>query len=540
MRSNGMFCWVITAPIRTIFETHSSSASLISTTSQLASFYSRISLLRSRLSKMVIKKRQILWDWTNSSGPGNPGIPGKIEQVPFGSDSPVAAFVNWNAWVPPELKGRAPFHSMVRVLASTQGNDWSMIQNSPSNLILFLNEPERAGISPEQGRDIWYGQMIPLRKNKGKKLGSPAVASDDKGRQWIEKFMNLVAGDPPDFLCLHYYSNNADEAIKYIENMHNKWPKCKIMVTEIACIDRNHQAVLNFTVKICNWMDKQDYIAEYGLFDFQRKVADDFVSPAAQLMDANGDFTELGKMYVNQQPMKLPENGLVANELVASSVGADIAPDVESKTSEPLTHEVRDAAIGAAEVKDDDVEALGVTSLTAAAALDPDQQKALDVHNDGRKVKNLQPLVWDSNLAHNAETYAKYVAQIGKLEHSTRDQRPDQGENLAWASAANGTPMQMAANMWMGEANNYHGEPIGQEDFGSYDHYSKCRFFISVLMSPLSNLTETDTIVSAQCMWKSTTKLGMGWAKDAKGGVYIVGRYSPPGNFIGQKPYSGL
>lgn len=126
---------------------------------------------------MVIKKRQILWDWTNTGSPENPGIPDKINQVPFGDKSPVASVVNWNAWVPPELKDRAPFRPMVRVLQSTSGNDWNMIQDTKYPIILFFNEPERAGISPEQARDIWYKQMLPLRKSKGKKLGSPAVAS---------------------------------------------------------------------------------------------------------------------------------------------------------------------------------------------------------------------------------------------------------------------------------------------------------------------------------------------------------------------------
>jgi hypothetical protein len=126
---------------------------------------------------MVIKKRQILWDWTNTSGPGNPGVPDKINQVSFGPNSPVASVVNWNAWVPPELKDRVPFRPMVRVLESTQGNDWNIIKDTPFNTILFLNEPERAGVSPEKARDIWCNQMVPLRKSKGKKLGSPAVAS---------------------------------------------------------------------------------------------------------------------------------------------------------------------------------------------------------------------------------------------------------------------------------------------------------------------------------------------------------------------------
>lgn len=38
-------------------------------------------------------------------------------------------------------------------------------------------------------------------------------------------------------------------------------------------------------------------------------------------------------------------------------------------------------------------------------------------------------------------------------------------------------------------------------------------------------------------MWKSTTHVGMAAATDSKGGVYVVGRYSPPGNWTGQKPY---
>ncbi len=32
-------------------------------------------------------------------------------------------------------------------------------------------------------------------------------------------------------------------------------------------------------------------------------------------------------------------------------------------------------------------------------------------------------------------------------------------------------------------------------------------------------------------MWHITTSMGMGMATDSKGGVYVVGRYSPPGNW---------
>lgn len=206
------------------------------------------------------------------------------------------------------------------------------------------------------------------------------------------------------------------------------------MVTEIACIDRNYQAVLGFTVKICNWMDSKDYISEYGLFDFQRKVADSFVSPAAQLMDGNGNFTELGKMYVHQQPMKLPGKASIASIASIASAPAADAADVDADAG------VADVATGTAVTNDEvenketgngEVEA-EAAEFGIAAALGPDQQKALNAHNEKRKAKGLKPLAWDNQLAKNATEYAKHLAQIGKLQHSDGSQRPNQGENLAW------------------------------------------------------------------------------------------------------------
>ncbi|KAI2634498.1 glycoside hydrolase family 128 protein [Xylaria nigripes] len=439
---------------------------------------------------MVIKKRQVLWDWSNSAGPGNPGVPDKMNQINFDGNHPVASVVNWNAWVPPELAGRAPFRPMVRVLESTTGTDWATIQNTDAPIILFFNEPDRAGISPEQARDIWLGQMVPLRTTKGKQLGSPAVASDANGQQWIEKFMSLVPNDMPDFLCLHYYSKTADEATKYIESMHQKWANLKVMVTEIACIDRDYHVVLDFTVKVCNWLDSQDWVFEYGLFDFQRNVADGFVSPAAQLMDANGNFTELGNMYINEQPMNAPGAVAVAN----------VATNGIKVTNGAATTNGFHAMTGF------------TVAAAATAALTADQKKALDAHNSKRKEKGVPPLAWDAAIAKSAQDWAKHMAQTGKFEHSSGDQRPNQGENIAWVSSSGDEPLSSATSMWLGEEKNYHGEPIGQGDFANYGHYT-------------------------QCLWKSTTKVGIASATDAKGAVYTVGRYSPPGNFGGQKPY---
>ena len=125
---------------------------------------------------MVVKKRILLWDWTNSAGPGSQTGQEDMNKVPFGGNSPISSVCNWNAWAPPELKGRAPFRPMIHGVSNLSGNDWDSIEATHESIILYFNEPERAGISPEQAKDIWYKQILPL-KHKGKKLGSPAVAS---------------------------------------------------------------------------------------------------------------------------------------------------------------------------------------------------------------------------------------------------------------------------------------------------------------------------------------------------------------------------
>ena len=40
-----------------------------------------------------------------------------------------------------------------------------------------------------------------------------------------------------------------------------------------------------------------------------------------------------------------------------------------------------------------------------------------------------------------------------------------------------------------------------------------------------------------QCIWPTTTKVALAAAKASNGATYIVGRYTPPGNWMGQNAY---
>ena len=103
----------------------------------------------------------------------------------------------------------------------TEKNEWDMISNNDHEIIHYFNEPERAGIQAQEAANLWVEKMVPLRKDKGKKLVSPGCASDPAGEEWLDGFMKAVeaANEPPDYLSLHYYGPEVKGAIQYIEKM---------------------------------------------------------------------------------------------------------------------------------------------------------------------------------------------------------------------------------------------------------------------------------------------------------------------------------
>lgn len=71
-----------------------------------------------------------------------------------------------------------------------------------------------------------------------------------------------------------------------------------------------------------------------------------------------------------------------------------------------------------------------------------------------------------------------------------------------------------AAQAWVNEGSAYGGQGIGEGNFGAYGHYT-------------------------QCVWPTTTAVGMASAVGGSGAWFVVGRYSPPGNYTGVSAYTG-
>jgi hypothetical protein len=163
---------------------------------------------------MPASKKCLLWDWTNTAN-----IPNAIEKIKF---EEFASIANWNAWSPPEAKGRLPFRPTVRGMGQiTDQNEWNMISNNEYEIIHYFNEPERAGIKADEAASLWLEKIVPIRKEKNKKLVTPGCASDPAGEAWLQQFLGRIeaVNEPPDYLSLHYYGPKTQDAIQYIEKM---------------------------------------------------------------------------------------------------------------------------------------------------------------------------------------------------------------------------------------------------------------------------------------------------------------------------------
>lgn len=124
----------------------------------------------------------------------------------------------------------------------------------------------------------------------------------------------------------------------------------------------------------------------------------------------------------------------------------------------------------------------------------------MNKHNEYRRKHNVPDLILDDNLNKEAQTYAQKLVGHG-LDHDKSNNKS--GENLYKGSSNN---LGSSVDLWYNEYQFYNYESGG-----------------------FSMKTGHFT----QLVWKMTTSLGVGIAKDQNSWI-VVCRYFPPGNVEGQ------
>ncbi|RYP05740.1 hypothetical protein DL764_003598 [Monosporascus ibericus] len=253
------------------------------------------------------RKRIALWEWTLTRDyQFYPGIQETAASLAWSPE--LAGVMNWETWTPTEVP--LAHEPMVRTPAQLVGDAWSQIvgtlqnqqQSGMAPLVHFYNEPERQGIAPAEAAAVWRNSLLPLRALFGARLVGPAAASDPAGTEWLREFMSYLGdGEKPDYTGVHFYTSQwtpSSEEVVYaqdhIRGRHDEYG-LGVVVSEIASTNRDYNEVDYFTRSMAQWMDGESWVHQYGFFGMSREPVDDFVSPAAQLLDINGYLTPLGR-----------------------------------------------------------------------------------------------------------------------------------------------------------------------------------------------------------------------------------------------------
>jgi len=135
--------------------------------------------------------------------------------------------------------------------------------------------------------------------------------------------------------------------------------------------------------------------------------------------------------------------------------------------------------------------------------LDEFQRDCIRQHNIYRHQHRACRLVWSEELSRAAAAWADHLATTNTLQHSTDKEF---GENLACAKGYD-LRGDKVAEMWYDEVKDY--------NFETPAYNAKCGHF-------------------TQMIWRDTKELGVAKTTASDGVQYVVARYSPPGNVVGE------
>ncbi|WP_085809239.1 CAP domain-containing protein [Sphingomonas sp. TZW2008] len=139
----------------------------------------------------------------------------------------------------------------------------------------------------------------------------------------------------------------------------------------------------------------------------------------------------------------------------------------------------------------------------------------IGAHNRARAAVNVPPLVWDDRLAGSARAYAEEMARTGRFAHADQPHGPlREGENL-WTGTRGAYRYDEMIGHWVAERRDFVDRP-----------------------TPAFSRTGRweDVAHYTQIVWRNTQRIGCAMASTATDD-YLVCRYSPAGNVVGQRAF---
>lgn len=148
------------------------------------------------------------------------------------------------------------------------------------------------------------------------------------------------------------------------------------------------------------------------------------------------------------------------------------------------------------------------------ASLDGFSDRLLAEHNRERDRMGVPRLAWNDRLALEAEAWARALAQDGGLRHASQSESGGAGENLWMGTAGYSAPENMV------------GAFVEERRFYRHGKFPE--------VSQTGNWQDVGHYT--QVVWRGTREVGCAVAR-GEGNDFLVCRYWPAGNWMGQSPY---
>jgi pathogenesis-related protein 1 len=149
----------------------------------------------------------------------------------------------------------------------------------------------------------------------------------------------------------------------------------------------------------------------------------------------------------------------------------------------------------------------------------------LDAHNQARQKVNVPALKWSKKLAKYASVWAKYLKKenTGQMQHRPNSGKYKQkhGENLFWGSPVNWSD----GNVEIQEISSHDVVSGWESENKDYD--------------PKTGQCRKNQVCGhyTQVVWRDTHRVGCAMVINKDKSQTWVCNYSPPGNWVGEKPY---
>lgn len=149
---------------------------------------------------------------------------------------------------------------------------------------------------------------------------------------------------------------------------------------------------------------------------------------------------------------------------------------------------------------------LAAFAVTQAAAADGSlAEQMLAAHNAARAAVKTKPLVWSDKLAVAAQDWANVLIMRQLLTHQKKSKY---GENIYQTTGGRATP-EAVVKVWTSESADF--------DYKANRCQGACGHYLQVV-------------------WRDTKELGCAVARRGDREIWVC-EYSPPGNYVGERPY---